>query len=682
MNKKEQHHTNDLIHETSPYLLQHAHNPVNWQAWKDEVLEQANDDDKLLLISVGYSACHWCHVMEHESFEDEEVAEIMNSNYTCIKVDREERPDVDQVYMNAVQIMTGMGGWPMNVVALPDGRPVWGGTYFKKDQWKEALTQIAKLYRTNREKMYEYAGKLEEGLSQAQIIKPNEEDDEIHKDFFLPVIEKWKRSIDLRNGGNKSAPKFMLPNNYEFLLRYAFQTSDKDLKNYSLHTLDKISWGGVYDPVGGGFSRYSVDERWHVPHFEKMLYDNAQLVELYSKAYRLTKNPWYKEVVEDSLKFIRREMTDKSGAFYSALDADSEEKSAKKSEGAYYIWTKQELSEIIEDDYELFKSFYNINSYGKWEEDKYVLIRTESLESIAIKHNISLKDLNNKKKNWNNKLFIERNKRQRPGLDNKSLTSWNAMMISGYTEAYNSFGKEEYLQVAIKNAEFICSKQLRDNHSLFHSYKNGKSSINAYLEDYAFCIKAFLDLYRSSFDKSYLKLAQNLIDKVQTEFYDEKSGLFFFTSIKDRPLITKTIEYNDNVIPASNSVMARNLLRLGKLTGKMELVKQAKKMLTSIMDRIPEYPQGFSNWLMLLMDFSFPHYEIAVTGKNYKEIISFFNEHYLPNTVMAASAGPDNLFLLDKRYKKDEDLIYICQEGNCQLPQHSKTDALALVEQV
>lgn len=289
MNYDNKKHTNELIHESSPYLLQHAHNPVNWKAWNDKSLDEAQENNKLLLISVGYSACHWCHVMEHESFEDEAVAEIMNSNYVNIKVDREERPDVDQVYMNAVQIMTGMGGWPMNVVALPDGRPVWGGTYFKKEQWIDALKQISHLYKSQPEKLVEYAEKLEQGLKQLQIIEPINETHKLHRDFFIPIIEKWKKSFDFNNGGYQRAPKFMMPNNYKFLMRYAFQNSDEDLMQQCFLTLNRISWGGVYDPIEGGFSRYSVDEKWHVPHFEKMLYDNAQLVQLYSKAYKITK---------------------------------------------------------------------------------------------------------------------------------------------------------------------------------------------------------------------------------------------------------------------------------------------------------------------------------------------------------------------------------------------------------
>ena len=357
--------TNNLINETSPYLLQHAHNPVNWEAWNTQSLEKARKEDKLLLISVGYSACHWCHVMEHESFEDEAVAEIMNQHFINIKVDREERPDVDQVYMNAIQVMTGAGGWPMNIVALPDGRPVWGGTYFRKEQWKDALKQLSGLYQTKPDEMKSYASKLEEGLQQLQLIETPQEETPFTTAFLDKMLEKWKKAFDRKNGGSQGAPKFMLPVNQSFLFRYAVQKDDKDIFEQSLLSLNKISYGGVYDHIGGGFSRYSVDERWHVPHFEKMLYDNGQLVSIYSKAFAFTKDNWYKEVVYKTLDFVKEELTDSTGAFYSALDADSEDETGNKTEGAYYVWKKDQLQDLITEDFSIFEAYYNINPFGK-----------------------------------------------------------------------------------------------------------------------------------------------------------------------------------------------------------------------------------------------------------------------------------------------------------------------------
>lgn len=675
-------HTNDLINESSPYLLQHAHNPVNWRAWNDASLDLAQKQNKLMVISVGYSACHWCHVMEHESFEDEEIAEVMNSNYISIKVDREERPDIDQVYMNAVQVMTGMGGWPMNVVALPDGRPVWGGTYFQKGQWKDALQQIAHLYQTQPEKLEEYADKLEAGLKQIQIIEPASEKEDFYKDFFIPLLEKWQRNFDRKNGGSRNAPKFMMPNNYEFLIRYAFQNSDEKLMEHCLHTLNKISWGGVFDPIEGGFSRYSVDEKWHVPHFEKMLYDNAQLVQLYSKVYKITKNEWYKEVVETTLEFIESEMTDPSGAFYSALDADSEDEKGNKEEGAYYVWTREELSELLGAEFELFSDFYNINNYGKWEGNKYVIIRTKSLEEFSREKHISESELTEKRESWCKILQAERKKRAKPGLDDKSLTSWNAMMISGYTEAYKAFQNEKYLKIAKEGASFIMDRQYQDKERLFHSYKNGKSAINGYLEDYAFTIEALLNLYEVSFEPLYLEKCIKLTQRVFEDFQDTQSGLFFFTSKEDRKLVTKTIEISDNVIPASNSVMAKNLFKLGKLTGNMDQIKKSESMLRTITEKIPEHPQYYSNWLELMLNFTHPFYEIAVAGEKYREITDYFQQRFLPNTVLAATDSDSKISLLKDRFVKEKDLIYVCQEGSCQLPVSSKTEAIQMISQV
>ena len=364
--------TNDLINETSPYLLQHAHNPVNWKPWNDATLAQAKKEDKLILISVGYAACHWCHVMEHESFEDTLVAQTMNTNYINIKVDREERPDVDQVYMNAVQLMTGHGGWPLNVIALPDGRPVWGGTYFKKEQWINALEQIAKLYVVNPEKLHEYADKLEQGIKNMDLVVLNPNQPKFTLDFVNDVVKDWSSLFDNEKGGQNRAPKFMMPNNYHFLLRQAYQNNDLDLQNHVNVTLTQMALGGVYDQLGGGFSRYSVDDKWHVPHFEKMLYDNAQLVSLYSDAYLITKKELYKEVVFETLAFIETELTSDEGVFYSSLDADSLNEKEELEEGAFYVWKKDTLKVILQNDYELFANYYNINNYGFWEHDNYV----------------------------------------------------------------------------------------------------------------------------------------------------------------------------------------------------------------------------------------------------------------------------------------------------------------------
>jgi uncharacterized protein YyaL (SSP411 family) len=673
--------TNSLINETSPYLLQHAHNPVNWEAWNAKSLEKALTEDKLLLISVGYSACHWCHVMEHESFEDETVAEIMNANFINIKVDREERPDVDQVYMNAVQVMTGAGGWPMNIVALPDGRPVWGGTYFRKEQWKDALKKLSGLYQTKPGDMKEYASRLEEGLQQLQLIDTPEDETPFTTDFLHEILEKWKKGLDRKNGGSQGAPKFMLPVNQGFLLRYAVQKRDKELLEHSLRSLNKISYGGVFDHIGGGFSRYSVDERWHVPHFEKMLYDNAQLVSLYSKAFAFTKDSWYKEVVFKTLDFVNEELSDASGAFYSALDADSEDETGNKTEGAYYVWKKDNLQDLLHEDFSIFEAYYNINSFGKWEENNYVLIRSKSDDTIAEEFNLSLSDLQSKKKHWIKKLKNERENRTKPGLDDKSLTSWNALMLNGYVDAYKAFGAPEFLEKAFKNAAFLQKHQFKKDFRLWHNYKNGKSSINAYLEDYVFCTEAFMNLYEATFEEKWLEIAEKLILVCLEDFQDKKTGLFYFTSSKDKALITRNYELNDNVMPASNSVMAKNLFKISKITGNQKYYDLAAKMLKTLTPQIKTYPQSYANWLDLMLNYTETFYEVAITGKKIISIRKELQQQFFPHTVFAGSTNVSEISLLKNRFKEGKDLIYICSDGKCDLPLNSVEDSVEKIKQ-
>lgn len=443
-------YTNELINETSPYLLQHAHNPVDWRAWNENTLQKAKDEQKLMVISVGYAACHWCHVMERESFEDSTVAAVMNKSYISVKVDREERPDVDQIYINAVQLMTGSAGWPLNVITLPDGRPVWGGTYFKKNDWMAALTRMQELYENEPQKLLDYADRLEEGIKGMDLVSLNTADVDFAKYPTEALVAKWSNGLDRRYGGPNRAPKFMMPNNYQYLLRYAVKHKDTTLLKQVMLTLDKMAYGGIYDHIGGGFSRYSTDMKWHIPHFEKMLYDNAQLVSLYSNAYIVTKNPLYKEVVTESLEFIAREMTTEEGAFYSSYDADSETESGELEEGAYYVFTKLELEELLAADFDLFKDYYNINSFGKWEGDHYVLIRDKSDAEIIEKFSITPEALQSKKQSWRKLLLDHRNKRPRPRLDDKTLTSWNGLMLKGYVDAYKTFQKQEYLEAAQK----------------------------------------------------------------------------------------------------------------------------------------------------------------------------------------------------------------------------------------
>nr|WP_242202867.1 thioredoxin domain-containing protein [Aestuariivivens insulae] len=673
-------YTNALVNETSPYLLQHAHNPVDWNPWNEETLNKAKSENKLLLISIGYAACHWCHVMEHESFEDSLVAQVMNKNFINIKVDREERPDVDQVYMNAVQLMTGSGGWPLNAIALPDGRPVWGGTYFKKEQWINALEQISKLYQEKPEKLHEYADKLEEGIKSLDVVQLNTNEPIFEKNYIEDAVKHWSKQFDHSFGGPNRAPKFMMPNNYHFLLRYAYQNNDQELMDYVNLTLTKIAYGGVFDHVGGGFSRYSVDSKWHVPHFEKMLYDNAQLVSLYADAYLLTNNDLYKEVITKTLDYIKEEMTNSEGAFYSSLDADSTTPEGKLEEGAFYVWKKEALKSLLKDDFELFSDYYNINDFGFWEHDNYVLIRKDSDENIIEKYGLSLDALKEKKQNWKAILTKARNTRAKPRLDDKTLTSWNALMLKGYVDAYRVLGNEDYLASAEKNAHFILNKQLREDGGLNHNYKEGKSSINGYLEDYAATIDAFIALYEATLNPKWLNASRDFANYAFDHFFDDKSKLFFFTSNSDASLVSRSIEYRDNVIPGSNSIMAKNLFKLSHYFDNEHYSNTAMTMLNNVKPEMQEYPSGYSNWFDLMLNYTNPYYEVAVVGKDAKEKIKEFSKTYIPNKLIAGSTSDSNMPLLENRFTPEDTYIYVCVNKACKLPVTQVEHAINLIK--
>jgi uncharacterized protein len=674
-------YTNELINETSPYLLQHAHNPVNWKAWNDKTLNEAKTSNKLILISVGYASCHWCHVMEHESFEDSLVAQIMNKNFINIKVDREERPDVDQVYMNAVQLMTGSGGWPLNVVALPDGRPVWGGTYFKKEQWMSVLEQISEVYQENPQKLFEYADKLEAGIKSLDVVSLNTNDIEFKQEFVSNAVNMWSQSFDRIKGGTNRAPKFMMPNNLHFLLREAYQNNNTDLQGYVNLTLTKIAFGGVFDHVGGGFSRYSVDDKWHVPHFEKMLYDNAQLVSLYSDAYLITKNPLYKDVVFETLEFVKRELTDSIGTFYSSLDADSTTPSGELEEGAFYVWQEAELKKLLGDDFQHFSNYYNINDYGLWEQNNYVLIRKDSDEVFSKKYEISVDEITKKKATWKKLLLKERAKRSRPRLDDKVLTSWNALMLKGYVDAYRVFDDAEFLNTAIKNAEFILNTQIKEDGGLYHNFKDGKSTINGYLEDYATVIDAYLSLYENTLDEKWLTASRNLANYAFDHFFNDTSKMFYFTSDEDTKLVARSTEYRDNVIASSNSIMAKNLLRLSHYFDNEAYAETAKTMLHNVVPEIAEYPSTFSNWLDLMLNYTNNYYEVAIVGTDVTKKIKALNSYYLPNKLIIGSDSENNLPLLQNRYVEGKTLIYVCVNKACKLPVEEVEKAVTFIKE-
>ncbi len=676
-------YTNALIHETSPYLLQHAHNPVHWRAWSETALADAKKENKLVLISIGYAACHWCHVMEEESFESEEVAKIMNDNFICIKVDREERPDIDQVYMSAVQLMTGRGGWPLNAIALPDGRPVFGGTYFPKKDWINTLQQLSKQYQENPAKFIDYADKIAQGMEASELVQVNLNESEFKTHKLQPIISHWKQLFDNRFGGTKRAPKFMLPNNYLFLLKYAHLQKDEELLKFVNLTLTKMAYGGIFDPVGGGFSRYSTDVKWHVPHFEKMLYDNGQLVSLYSQAYKLTKNELYKNTIIKTLQFIEEELYHENGYFYSSLDADSIDKNGKKEEGAFYVWTKEELKRLLKEDYSLFADYYNVNDFGWWEHQNYVLIRKDTDKAIAEKHHISREKLQKILQENLKTLHQVRNKRKKPALDDKTLTSWNALMLTGYLDAYEALQDKHYLDIALKNANFIINVQLQPDGSLNHNFKDGKSNINGYLEDYTTVIESFIKLYENTLDSKWLFEARNLTNYCFDHFYNDQNSMFYFTSNSDQKLAVRSMEYRDNVIASSNSIMAKNLYLLGTHFGNKTYTKTAKKMLHNILPEINDYGSAFSNWLDLYLSISEPFKEVVITGDDALEKINKLHQNYLPNVLFAGvdtskkqTENTLSLPLLKDRVVQNKTLVYICENSACQLPIESVKEAV------
>ncbi|AWW00113.1 thioredoxin domain-containing protein [Arcticibacterium luteifluviistationis] len=668
-------HTNALINETSPYLLQHAHNPVNWYPWGEEALDKAKKENKLILVSIGYAACHWCHVMEHESFEDSTVAKFMNDNFVAIKVDREERPDIDQVYMNAVQLITGRGGWPLNCIALPDGRPLYGGTYFQKEQWLEMLSGVLNFSKENPEKTEEQANALTEGIQRAEFEISSQKPDVFNIKDLDTIFKTWKGSIDYKEGGGNRAPKFPLPIGYQYLLQYDYLSNSPDaLKAVDL-TLFKMAHGGIYDQIGGGFARYSTDDEWKVPHFEKMLYDNSQLVSLYASAYQQSKNPLYKEVVIETLDFIERELTHESGGFYSSLDADSEGE-----EGKFYVWTKTEFDKILSDDAKLLAEYFEVTEKGNWEHGNNILLKTEHPEKLAATFQISMDALNKKVSKAKVDLLAARSKRIRPGLDDKILTSWNALMLKGYVDAYRVTDTKAYLQKALKNADFLLTSMKRKDGGLNRNFKNGKSSINAFLDDYAFSISAFVSLYQVTFDEKWLKEAADLMLYANKHFSDEETGMYFYTSDLDAALVARKMEIADNVIPSSNSEMAKNLYTLGQYLYDDAYIQRAKNMLGNIdTDALKNGPY-YANWNILRTYFSKEPYEVAIVGKDSEEFRKEMDAHYLPNVFISGGKNEGNLELLKDKLVKGKTTIYVCQNKVCQYPVNTVKEALELIK--
>ncbi len=669
-------YTNALIKESSPYLLQHAHNPVEWHAWNTATLEKARKENKLILISIGYAACHWCHVMEHQSFEDEQVAELMNKHFINIKVDREERPDIDQIYMNAVHLITGAGGWPLNCFALPDGSPVYGGTYFPKERWTQVLQYLAELWETNPEKLSEQANHLKEGIQEQDFIGKAEEKASFTQENLHHIVNKWKSNFDTLHGGENQAPKFPMPNNYQFLLRYTHHQNTRKVDEHITNTLTKMAYGGIFDHVGGGFARYSVDELWKVPHFEKMLYDNAQLISLYSEAFQFIKDALFKNVVEKTIDFLQNHMLSPEGGFYSSFDADSE-----GVEGKYYTWTKEAIERILpNEDIDLFCSYFNITQEGNWEDGRNILFMIKPPEEIARQYEVSENELNLCINRCLDSLKEERHKRIPPALDDKILTSWNGLVLRGLVDAYRVFEKEAYLNLALKNAAFIRDKVMKDDYRLDRNYKNGKSTINGFLDDYAFVIDGFIGLYQMTGDEPWLHVSRELTEHTIRHFYDKNSGLFYYTSDLDDALIVRKMELSDNVIPASNSTMAKNLFVLGKYYAHEVYTGMAHQMLSNVKEQVLRYNRFYSNWATLMIWFVYEPYEVAIAGNHARQLLSQFNNHFLPDTIWAFSSKPSDIPLLQQRYKEDKTLIYVCRNNTCKQPVESFDEAIIQME--
>ncbi len=666
---------NRLKNASSPYLQQHASNPVDWYEWGEEALAKARKENKPLIISIGYSACHWCHVMEHESYMDTTVARIMNDHFVSIKIDREERPDIDQIYMEAAQLMTGRGGWPLNAFALPDGRPFFAGTYFPKAQWIDLLQQVQKAYKNQHEKLLEQAAAVTQGLQTANVIAVDPEKQPFTKAAYVDIFKQWQPLLDRQLGGMKGAPKFPMPVGWEFLLQYHYITQDQEALEAVTTTLDQMAYGGIYDQIGGGFARYATDEYWKVPHFEKMLYDNAQLVSLYAHAYQLTKNPLYADIIRETLDFVEREMTDPQGGFYASLNADSEGE-----EGKFYVWTQAEIAALLDEKTaRLIKDYYQVSQGGNWEEGKNILHRKVSKTAFAGAHTLSVQAFETLLSQSQKKLLQARSKRVRPSTDDKVLTAWNALMLKAYVDAYRALGEEDYLSKALKNANFLEQNMLRSAGSVWRNYKDGKASIEAFLDDYALLAEAFVELYQVTFDVEWLTKARALTDYTLTHFYDKQSHLFFYTSDQSETLIARKKEVADNVIPSSNSVMAKNLYQMGVYFDHQPYIDTAAALLAVANASLSQGGPYAGNWMQLTGWFVSEPYEVAIMGQDALQKNRKLQAHYLP-TSFFMGGKKENLPLLSMKLIPGETIIYVCQKKICKLPVTEVQKALGQIE--
>ncbi len=669
-------HSNKLSESQSPYLLQHAHNPVDWFPWGPEALKKAEIENKPILVSIGYSACHWCHVMERESFEDEVTADLMNENFICIKIDREERPDIDNIYMDAVQAMGLQGGWPLNVFLMPNQKPFYGGTYFPNSQWKNLLANIADAFANHEDQLAESAAGFGRSIAKRETEKYGIQagNMELDPDDLAEAISKLSSQFDSEWGGMNRIPKFPMPAIWDFVLDYALLSKSQNLIEKVLFTLRKIGMGGIYDQLRGGFARYSVDGEWFAPHFEKMLYDNGQLLELYAKAYQVSGDAFFLEKVTETTAWLKAEMLQEEGGFQAAQDADSEGE-----EGKFYTWTYQELEQHIPEDLSWFSELYNLKSNGNWEEGVNILFQTKSYSEIAKGYGFTEDDFIQKLNEVKEKLLTIRNQRIFPGKDDKILSGWNGLMASGLVQAYFATGDKNMLELAIQNRQFI-EKKMTIEGKLFRSYKNGQAYTPAFLEDYAAMIKCDLMLFQATSDASFLNSAIANTDLCLSEFLDEEDGFFFFNNPNSEKLIANKKELFDNVIPASNSVMARNLHQLSIFTYEEKYQELAEKMLGGMKDLILRDPGFLCNWANFYLENLVPTAEIAIVGKGAESLAKQFQNRYLPNLLLAFSEEMTETAAILQGKTPDSNgnaLIYVCFDHACQRPVSTIEEALS-----
>ena len=658
---------NDLQYESSPYLLQHAYNPVDWKPFSKEILDKAKKERKLLFISIGYSACHWCHVMESECFEDQEIAEYLKGQFISIKVDREERPDVDHIYMDALQLMTGSGGWPLNVICLPDGRPFWGATYLPKDRFIASLRQLVSIYNDDVERVLEYAASLARGLREMTEIVSEPNSTKVI-DHSLTTAT-YKEALDPTYGGFKGAPKFMMPNTLEYLLHYESLKPSAEIYELLKTSLFRMGYGGIFDQIEGGFSRYSVDDRWHIPHFEKMAYDNAQLLGLYAEAYQYFNEPFFKDIVAKTASFTLSHFIDpESGGCFTAYDADSLNTEGILEEGAYYVFTKDELQRQLKDDFEIFSLAFNVNDFGHWEKGNYIPIRTLTNSDIASKLSMDERETSERLEQAIQRLKEVRKSRIPPLRDHKILMSNTAMVAIGLSRAWRFALRDDQAvkEAAIKAINFVLDRISEDG-SLLRNHTDKRASLDGVLEDYAFAIAALIEGYELCFNENYLTAAIQLKSYVIENFSSEEA-LFYFTSANKRELIRRSIETEDNVISASNSVMAVNFFKLYQLGFGEDLKTRAHAMLSQMMDRVNQYPKNHSNWLQLSLLLENPFEVTVITGKKAFEWSEQLDSTWISNRIIAASEKYSSLDLFKDRFSEKQTSIFACVEGSCSLP--------------